>query len=273
METTGARVSEIIQSIGSVVKIPIYIMGTVYEVPGNLTIMKAVEEVGYQYIRGCGCRGGICGACGTFYRVEGDYHLKTGLACQTLVEPGMMIMQIPFFPVNRPDYDLENTGKDLHEDLREHFPEVFKCVGCSTCTRTCPMDIDVMDYIALMKRGEFEKAAEESFNCIMCGLCAVRCPAQISQHTAAMYVRRVVGRYISPRAKHLEKRVTEVRTGQYSPFLAELKGMEAESWRQLYSEMEREPDLSKPAEWMPQETKYLIVEEKPKKKKKRKKKS
>lgn len=274
METT---VSETVQGNGKgsvPEEITVYIMGAPYKVPANLTIMKAVETAGYQYVRGCGCRGGICGACGTFYRVNGDYHLKTGLACQTLVEPDMMVMQIPFFPVNRPAYDLDAMGKDLHEDLRNYFPEVFKCVGCATCTRTCPMDIDVMDYIALMKRGDFQKAAEESFNCIMCGLCAIRCPAQISQHTAAMFVRRVVGRFIAPRAKHLEKRVNEVRTGQYAPFLAEVKGMEKEAWRQLYTEMEREPDLSKPAEWMPEDTKYLIVEKKDDgKKRKRKKKA
>lgn len=272
METVETTRSETINGKGALEMISIYIMGMIYEVPADLTIMKAVEFVGIQYIRGCGCRGGICGACGTFYRVDGDYHLETGLACQTVVEPGMMIMQIPFFPVNRPDYDLDTMGKDLHEDLRNTFPEVFKCVGCATCTRTCPMGIDVMDYIALMKRGELEKAAKESFNCIMCGLCAVRCPAQISQHTAAMYVRRVVGRYLSPKAKHLEKRVKEVQTGQYAPFLAEVKGMGEEGWRRLYGEAEREPDLSAPGEWMPQETKYLIVEPKPDTGKKRKRK-
>ena len=66
--------------------IPIYIMGKQYLVPESLTIMKAIEYSGYKYTRGCGCRGGICGACATFYRFEGDYKLRTGLACQTVVE-------------------------------------------------------------------------------------------------------------------------------------------------------------------------------------------
>ncbi len=239
-------------------QILVYIMGAAYRVPEGLTIMKAVEKAGYQYIRGCGCRGGICGACGTFYRLAGDYHLRTGLACQAVVEPDMMIMQIPFFPTNRPDYDLNQIGKDLHEEVRRLFPEVFKCVGCETCTRTCPMGIDVMDYVAMMERGDLLRAAEESFNCIMCGLCAVRCPAQISQHTAAMFVRRMVGRYISPPAKHLEQRVKEIQTGQYAPWLAEMKRMSKEKLRGMYSGLEREPDLSGPGEWMPDERQYLI---------------
>ncbi len=43
--------------------IPVFIMGKRYDVPETLTIMKAMEYAGYRYIRGCGCRGGICGAC------------------------------------------------------------------------------------------------------------------------------------------------------------------------------------------------------------------
>ena len=39
--------------------IPVFIMGKRYEVPEGLTIMKAMEYAGYQFIRGCGCRGGI----------------------------------------------------------------------------------------------------------------------------------------------------------------------------------------------------------------------
>lgn len=239
-------------------KIPLYIMGSAYRVPEGLTIMKAVEAAGHRYIRGCGCRGGICGACGTFYRMNGDYHLRTGLACQTLAEPGMMIMQMPFFPVNRPEYDLDQLEGDLHEGLRRLFPEVFKCVGCGTCTQTCPMGIDVMDYVALMKRGNLLKVAERSFNCIMCGLCAIRCPAQISQHTAALFVRRAVGRFLSPRAQHLGRRVREIQSGQYAPWMAEVKRIDKEQLRRLYVELEREPDLTESGAWMPKERKYLI---------------
>ena len=45
--------------------IPVYVMGKQYMVPETLTIMKAMEYAGFKFIRGCGCRGGICGACPT----------------------------------------------------------------------------------------------------------------------------------------------------------------------------------------------------------------
>jgi len=237
--------------------IPIYIMGKEYLVPETLTIMKAVEFAGYQYIRGCGCRGGICGACGTFYRFLGDYKLRTGLACQTIVQPNMVITQLPFFPSNRPGYDIEEMEGDPHGWLRTIYPEVFKCVGCGTCTRTCPMGIDVMDYIALMKRGDLKGAAEKGFDCVMCGLCTVRCPAQISQFNAAMFVRRICGRYILPKADHLEKMVKAVKGGKYERMLEGLTKKGIDELKRLYIGREREPDMAGPGEWMPKDVSHL----------------
>ena len=66
----------------------IYVYGKKYSVPGDLTIMTAMEYAGYQLKRGCGCRHGFCGACATIYRIKGKNELKTCLACQTQVEDG-----------------------------------------------------------------------------------------------------------------------------------------------------------------------------------------
>jgi len=97
--------------------IPIFVMGKRYEVPDTLTIMKAMEYAGFKFIRGCGCRGGICGACATVYRRAGDYKLQVGLACQTLVEPDMYLAQIPFYPANRAIYDFASLNLTLRKYL------------------------------------------------------------------------------------------------------------------------------------------------------------
>ena len=112
-------------------KIAIYIMGKRYEVPKNLTIMKAMEYAGLRFIRGCGCRGGFCGACGTVYRIKGDYKLKAGLACQQVVEEDMYLTQMPFFPANKAVYDLEEL-KPTAEEVIKLYPEIFRCVSCNT---------------------------------------------------------------------------------------------------------------------------------------------
>ena len=76
--------------------VPIFIMGKRYQVPETLTIQKALEYAGYQFIRSCGCRGGICGACPTVYRIMGDYHLHFCLACQTVVQENMYLTPSAF---------------------------------------------------------------------------------------------------------------------------------------------------------------------------------
>ena len=65
--------------------------GKHYSVPGDLTIMTAMEYAGYTLKRGCGCRHGFCGACATIYRIKGSNELKTCLACQTQVQEGMYV--------------------------------------------------------------------------------------------------------------------------------------------------------------------------------------
>ena len=220
--------------------VPIYVMGKKYDVPGTLTIMKALEYSGYQYIRGCGCRGGVCGACATVFRREGDYKIYTGLACQTVVEPGMVLTQIPFYPANRARFvwaEAEPTG----ETVGQLYPELFRCVACNACTKVCPMDVEVMDYIAALKRGDLAAATEISFNCIQCGLCASRCMGELPQYHIAQLARRLHGGKLAPKTPHLEQMVKQIADGYYQEKLQELMKMDVEQLKKVYQAREMEP--------------------------------
>ncbi|HZK19678.1 MAG TPA: 4Fe-4S dicluster domain-containing protein [Treponemataceae bacterium] len=194
--------------------VSIYLLGKKYEVPASLTIMTAMEYAGYKLVRGVGCRNGFCGACATIYRIKGNNELKTCLACQEQVQEGMYIATLPFFPMDKRVFNIENT-QPTQEIMMQLYPEIYSCVGCNACTKACPQDIHVMQYIAYAQRGEFEKCAEESFDCVMCGICSSRCPAGISHNQVALLARRLNGKYITPKSEHLEKRVQDILDGLY----------------------------------------------------------
>ncbi len=242
--------------------IPVYIMGKKYEVPESLTIMKAMEYAGYKFVRGAGCRGGVCGACGTVYRIPGDYHIRVGLACQTVVVPEMYLTQIPFFPANRAVFNWGDL-KGEAEEVYQAYPELFRCLACNACTKVCPMDVQVMDYIAAIKRGDLDKAAELSFDCIQCGLCATRCMAEMAQYHIAQMVRRIRGKFIALPSEHCDKQGEAIGSGYYDGFLGELMDLgtldpfqqdkvtdKIKKLKELYQQRQVEPDLSE-NDWTP----------------------
>jgi len=235
--------------------VPIFFMGKRYLVPAALTIQKALEYAGYQHIRGCGCRGGICGACATVFRLPDSYKLQVGLACQTMVQPGMYLMILPYYPGNRAVFDLE-TMKGEGGEIAALYPEIFRCIGCNACTQACPMNIDVMHYMALAIRGDVKRLAETSFDCIMCGLCASRCPAEEVQFNVAILARRLHARHGLPRAPHLAEQVADIAGGKFEEPLRMLMSAQPEQLRQLYKDREIEPDMAD-GNWKPSDARYV----------------
>jgi succinate dehydrogenase/fumarate reductase-like Fe-S protein len=220
--------------------VPVYIMGKRYDVPPSLTIMKAMEWAGYELVRGVGCRGGFCGACATVYRIKGDPKLYFDLACQTVVQPEMYLGQIPFFPADWASYDVAEL-EPVAATIFQAYPETLRCLGCGTCTKACPQELDVKGYMAAAMRGDIAAVANLSFDCIMCGLCAARCPAEEPQYNIAILARRLYGRYMSPRSEHLHARVAEIEAGQHDDELATLKSLDVEALTERYKARDIEP--------------------------------
>jgi len=215
-------------------EVEVFIMGKSYKVPTGLTIMKALEFAGYRYIRGCGCRAGFCGACSTIYRLEDEQKLGFDLACQKVVEDKMCLVQLPFVPAAKAEYDIEKI-KPKESTILEMYPEIARCVSCNTCTKSCPQDIEVMKYIQMAIRGDIEKCAEISFDCIQCGLCAMRCPADIKHYHVSQLARRMRGKYIDPRSENLAKRIKEIENRKYDAEIRKLIEMDQKAITNLYS--------------------------------------
>lgn len=217
----------------------IFLFGKRYSVPEELTIMGAMEYAGYQLVRGCGCRNGFCGACSTIYRIKDDRELHACLACQNKVQNNMYIATLPYFPLVKEIYDINkiSLGEQIMMQL---YPEIYSCIGCNACTKICPQELCVMQYIAHAQRGEYEKCAEMSFDCVMCGICSSRCPAKISHPQVALLARRLTGKYIIPPAAHLNKRVQEIEEGDFAQLVEALIQKPLEELKELYNHREIE---------------------------------
>ena len=217
----------------------VFLFGKRYQVPESLTIMKAMEYAGYQLVRGCGCRNGFCGACATIYRIKGQQELKSCLACQQQVEEGMYVATLPFFPLVKQVYDI-NQIKPTQQIMMQLYPEIYSCIGCNACTKSCTQELNVMQYIAYAQRGEYEKCAEESFDCVMCGVCSSRCPAGISHPQVALLSRRLTGKYLAPETEHLINRVAEIDRGDCKAALEAIMITPLEEQKHLYNNREIE---------------------------------
>ena len=212
----------------------VYLMGKKYEVPEGLTIMGAMEYAGYKLLRGCGCRNGFCGACATIYRIKGERELHAVLACQTTVENDMYVATLPFFPLEKQVYDINEVKHDA-QIMMQLYPEIYSCIGCNACTKSCSQSLDVMQYIAAAQRGDFAACAEMSFDCVMCGICSSRCPAGISHPQVALLARRINGKYIAPEAKHLTERVKEIEDGICTADIEAIMAKPIEELKELYN--------------------------------------
>jgi len=224
------KVKDIEKKTGTV---EVFIMGKSYKVPAGLTIMKALEYAGYKYIRGCGCRAGFCGACSTIYRKEDEQKLGFDLACQKVVEDKMYLVQLPFVPATKAEYDIDKIDpKD--STILEMYPEIARCVSCNTCTKSCPQDIEVMKYIQRAVRGDILKCAEISFDCIQCGLCAMRCPADIKHYHVSQLARRLRGKYLDTKSKNLANRLKEIKSRKYDSEIEKLIKMSDKEIKEKY---------------------------------------
>ena len=214
--------------------VTVYLMGKKYEVPEGLTIMGALEYAGYQLVRGCGCRNGFCGACATVYRIKGERELHAALACQTTVAENMYVATLTFFPLEKQVYDIEKVKPDA-QIMMQLYPEIYSCIGCNACTKSCSQGLNVMQYIAAAQRGDFHTCAELSFDCVMCGICSSRCPAGISHPQVAELARRLNGKYLMPEAKHLTKRVKEIEDGLCQDAMEAIMAKPLSELKELYN--------------------------------------
>jgi len=202
----------------------IEIMGKRYTVPVGITLIQAMWHVGLEVTRGIGCLGGVCGACATHYRTAGSHKLKSGLACQMIVEEGISFSLVQSFPVRKPIYSL-NKITDPKQELFKYFPESAYCRNCNACTEACPQGIDVRTGIWRANFGNFKEASDLFLPCVMCNLCVPVCIAEISSNQVGVYARKVQAVFFEKKPTELITRIDEIKAGKFNADWDRLRGM------------------------------------------------
>ena len=205
--------------------VSVEIMGKPHRVPQGITVLQAMWYAGHELIRGVGCLGGTCGACGIVYRTTDSFELKNGLGCQTLVQEGMSFSMVPHFAAARASYRMAELA-DPKEALFELYPEAARCVNCNACNRVCPQGIDVRGSIWCAVFGNFDQVAELTMSCNSCGLCVVRCPADMAPNLIALYARRAYAVHELKPPKRLTDRIEEISAGTFGDDWARLQAMD-----------------------------------------------
>jgi succinate dehydrogenase/fumarate reductase-like Fe-S protein len=194
--------------------VSIEFMGKTYRVSGNTTLLGALLEIGWDSVRGKGCLGGCCGACAALYRLPGESHVRTGLACRTPVQDGISFSLIGQFPAPKPEYRLSDIA-DPKQTLFDLFPEVAGCRNCRSCIEACPQGLDVMRGVWHAVFGNFLEAADVFLGCVQCGLCARVCSAGLRPFLVGVYARRAQGALLTEQSAAIAERIRKIEDGAY----------------------------------------------------------
>jgi Fe-S oxidoreductase len=187
--------------------ITIELEGRKIRVPGEVTVIEALWDTGHDVKRGVGCLSGLCGACTVAYLEKGGKKAKFGLGCQKVVEDGLNVIMMPYFPSRVARYLLD-TMEDPLARLAEVYPELYTCDDCKACN-VCPEWINVAGVMKAAKGADYETATEHIMDCIMCGLCASRCSKGIAPQHVALFIQRALAKE-RPFPPNLRRRLEEV---------------------------------------------------------------
>ena len=202
-----------------------------YTVPAGLTMTAALERTGYFFTRGVGCRAGFCGACAVVYRLPDDPEMRPALACQMVMQDGMDIARVAYLPAHKAVHDLD---VDPLSSPAELYPQINACIDCDACTKACPTDLKVMDFVHDLAENDLSGTSEKSFGCVMCQLCANACPVNIAPANVALYARRVEAKFHTPPANALYQRVVAIENGDYDAELDLLASLDPDALRNMY---------------------------------------
>ena len=146
----------------------------------------------------------------------------------------MYVATLPFFPLVKQVYDMQ-TVPVSQQVMMQLYPEIYACIGCNACTKSCTQELNVMQYIGLRSAGDFVRLCRGIFRLRHVRRLLGPVPAGISHPQVAMLARRINGKYLAPKSRHLEQRVQEIENGSFQDLLEALMDKPLEEMQELYN--------------------------------------
>ncbi len=197
-------------------KVLLSIEGLDIEAAASSSILQAYVHAGHTLVEGVGCMGqGVCGSCRVMVRRAGDADVRTQLACETVVEPGMQVAFLDYFTASvRHVYRLQDIADswDALRQVGERFPEAAHCRHCGGCDRACPKGLEVQRGVNLAVEGRLGAAGQVFDECVMCNLCTLACPEHIRPNHLGLFVRRMTAS-LGLRPGDLMRRLQQIDSG------------------------------------------------------------
>lgn len=197
-------------------KVRLSIEGLEIDAAATSSILQAYVQAGHTLVEGVGCMGqGVCGSCRVMVRRAGEPEVRTQLACETVVEPGMQVAFLDYFtPSVQHVYRLRDITDswDALRQVGEVFPEAAHCRHCGGCDRACPKGLEVQRGVELAVEGRLGAAGQVFDECVMCNLCTLACPEHIRPNHLGLFVRRMTAS-LGLRPGDLLRRLQQIESG------------------------------------------------------------
>ncbi len=95
--------------------------------------------------------------------------------------------------------NLDLVDPDLYEALAEKVPGFRACLFCGSCSATCTVIRDGMNFRylhLLLLRGELPQAAGVLAPCLLCGKCTLVCPRNVDTRSVLFNLKILLHEYL-----------------------------------------------------------------------------
>jgi len=90
--------------------------------------------------------------------------------------------------------DMDETSRDIAEQILRYEPSSAACIGCGTCMVTCSAgrftSLNLRHLMLMMRRGQTNQLYVEAEKCMLCGKCQMLCPRGVNTRNVILAIHK-----------------------------------------------------------------------------------